>query len=110
MIHVLLALAILWSLFGAPLPALAQSPELMAAYRQYKALKAQGKYAEAEPFARKALALGKNELGPDHETYALLLNHVALLYKSQGRYGAAEPLYKRSLAIREKPWGQSTRR
>ena len=44
-------LVMLWSLVGAPLPALAQSPELMAAVRQFNALYAQGRYAEAEPFA-----------------------------------------------------------
>ena len=89
------------SLVGATFPALAQSPDLMAAYRQYKALKAQGKYAEAEPFARKALELGKDEFGPNHQSCATLLNNLAELYRAQGRYGEAEPLYKRSLAIDE---------
>ena len=46
--------------------ALAQSAALTEAFNQYKALNAQGRYAEAEPFARKALELGQRELGPDH--------------------------------------------
>ena len=45
--RIALTLLLLCLLVGAQLPALAQSPELMAAYRQYKMLDAQGKYAEA---------------------------------------------------------------
>ncbi len=103
--RILLALVIPWSLVGAPLPAVAQSPELMAAFRQYEALEALGKYAEAEPFARKALELGEAEFGTDHTTYANLLNNLSRLYESQGRYAEAEPFSKRSLAIREKALG-----
>ncbi len=101
----LLALVLPWLLVGAPLAAFAQSPELTSAHQQYKALKAQGKYAEAEPFARKAVELGEAEFGPDHSTYATYLNNLAELYRAQGRYAEAEPLYKRALAIREKALG-----
>ena len=60
-------------LFNQPVPpialspglALAQSAALDNAYNQYQALDAQGRYAEAEPFARKALELVKREFGPD---------------------------------------------
>ncbi len=103
--RILLALVIPWSLVGAPLPAVAQSPELMAAYRQYEALEALGKVAEAEPFARKALELGEAEFGTDHPRVATSLNSLAALYYAQGRYGEAEPLHKRSLAIKEKALG-----
>ncbi len=48
--------------------ALAQSAALMDAYNRYKALYEQGRYAEAEPFAQKALELGQREFGPDHRT------------------------------------------
>ena len=41
-----LVLLPMWAFIGVPTSALAQSPELMAAYWQYKALNAQGKYAE----------------------------------------------------------------
>ncbi len=64
--RILLALVIPWSLVGAPLPAVAQSSELMAAYRQYKELKALGKYAEAEPFARNALELPDRLCGTEN--------------------------------------------
>jgi tetratricopeptide (TPR) repeat protein len=103
--RIALALLLLWPLAGALLPALAQSPELMAAFRQYQSLNAQGKYAEAEAFARTALELGEDELGPNHQTYALLLDNLPGLHQAQGRYGEAEPLYKRSLAILKKALG-----
>ncbi len=53
--RIALTLLLLWPLVGAPPLALAQSPELMAAFNRYKTLEAQGEYAEAEPFARKGL-------------------------------------------------------
>ena len=97
---VLCLLAALW-----PALALAQSAALMDAYNRYKALYEQGRYAEAEPFAQKALELGQREFGPDHRTTGSLLNNLALLYKAQGKYAEAEPLYQRSLAIREQALG-----
>ncbi len=103
--RILLALVIPWWLVGAPFPALAQLPELMAAFRQYEALEALNKYAEAEPFAQKALELGKDEFGTDHPTYADLVYNLAGLYESQDRYSEAEPLHKRAQAIYEKALG-----
>jgi tetratricopeptide (TPR) repeat protein len=79
--------------------AFAQSPELMAAHRQYKSLNAQGRYAEAETFVRKALDLGRAEFGPDSPVFAAFLNNLALLYSRQGRYNEAESLYKRAQVI-----------
>ncbi len=64
--------------------------------------RAQGKYAEAEPLYKRALAIRENALGPHHQDVATSLNNLALLYRAQGRHAEAEPLYKRSLAIREK--------
>ena len=88
-----------------PGTAVAQSDELMQAYQQYQALNKQGRYAEAERFARKALELGEQEFGPEHPTTATLLNNLASLYRAQGRYADAEPLLKRALAIKEKALG-----
>ena len=48
--------------------ALAQSAALMDAFNQSQALYKQGRCAEAEPFARKALELSQREFGPDHPT------------------------------------------
>ena len=82
-----------------------QSSELMEAYNSYKTLYQQGRYSEAEPYAKEALRLGIEEFGPNDPTTATLLNNLALLYKAQGHYADAEPLYQRSLAIREKALG-----
>ena len=101
---ILFVLGALW-----PGLALAQSAALMEAFNKYQALDAQGRYAEAEPFARKALELSKKEFGPDHPQTGALLNNVALLYEAQGCYAEAEPLIRRSLAIREKALGPSFR-
>ncbi len=97
---ILCFLLVLW-----PGLALAQTAALTEAYNQYKALDAQGRYAEAEPFAAEALELSSKEFGPDHPKTAILLNNLALLYQDQGRYAEAEPLYRRSLAIDEKAFG-----
>ena len=55
--RIALTLLLLCLLVGAPCAAIAQSPELMAAFRQYQTLNAQGKYAEAEA-AREAAYRG----------------------------------------------------
>ena len=65
----------------------------------------QGRYADAEPLYKRALAVREKTLGPDHPDVAQTLNNLALLYYNQGRYAEAEPLYKRALAIYEKALG-----
>ena len=65
----------------------------------------QGRYAEAEPLYKRALAIREKALGPDHPDVGTALNNLAALYRAQGRYAEAEPLYKRALAIREKALG-----
>ena len=86
--------------------ALAQSAALMGAYNQFAALYEQGRYAEAERFARKALELSRKEFGPDHPHVATSLNNLAELYQAQGRYAVAKPLYERDPAIWEKTLGR----
>ncbi len=85
--------------------ALAQSAALMGEFYQYQALYAQGRYGEAERFARRALELSKEEFGPDHLYTGAFLNNLADLFRYQGRYDEAEPLFRRSLAINEKALG-----
>ncbi len=97
-------LAALW-----PTLALAQSAALMDAYNQVKALNEQGRYAEAEPFARKALELGEKEFGPDHPYTGTYINILATLYQAQGRYAEAEPLHRRALTIYEEVLGPDHR-
>ena len=65
----------------------------------------QGRYADAEPHQKRALAIWEGVLGPEHPTIANYLNFLARLYADSGRYAEAEPLLKRALAIREKVFG-----
>jgi tetratricopeptide (TPR) repeat protein len=68
-------------------------------------LHGRGRYAEAEPLCRRALAIRERALGPNHQSTAASLNNLAELYRDQGRYAEAEPLYQRALAIDEKALG-----
>ncbi len=81
-----------------------QSSELMEAYNSYITLYQQGRYSEAEPYAKEALRLGTEEFCPDDPTTATLLNNLALLYQAQSRYAEAEPLHQRALAILVRLW------
>jgi tetratricopeptide (TPR) repeat protein len=54
--------------------------------------RAQGRYAEAEPLMKRALAANETALGPDHLTVGSRLDNLAQLYRDQGRYAEAEPL------------------
>ena len=65
----------------------------------------QGRYAEAEPLFKQALALRQELLGDRHPDIATSLNNLALLYKSQGRYEEADPLFKQALALRQELLG-----
>ncbi len=89
--HVLAVLFVVL-LFSWPGTAAAQPDALTRAFQQYQVLEKQGRYAEAERFARKALELGEQEFGPEHPTAAIFLNNLALLYWGQARYADAEPL------------------
>jgi tetratricopeptide (TPR) repeat protein len=77
----------------------------MEAYNSYNTLYQQGRYSEAEPYAKEVLRLGTEEFGPNDPTTAELLNNLAVLYHVQGRYAEAEPLYQRALPIFEKALG-----
>jgi tetratricopeptide (TPR) repeat protein len=99
-----LAAAFLWATYD-PDVASGQESELREAYNSYKTLNQQGRYSDAEPYAKKALRLGTEEFGPNDPTTAVFLNNLALLYYTQGRYAEAEPLHRRALAIREKALG-----
>ncbi len=99
-----LSAAFLWATHD-PNMASGQSSELMEAYNSYNALYQQGRYSEAEPYAKDALRLGTEEFGPNDPTTATLLNNLAGLYEAQGHYAEAEPLFQRALAIWEKALG-----
>ncbi len=83
-----------------------QDPRLATSLNNLAELyRLQGKYAEAEPLNKRALAIRQKALGPAHPDVANSLNNLAGLYHQQGKYNEAEPLYKRSLAIVEKALG-----
>ena len=67
----------------------------------------QGRYSEAEPLYKQALAIRKAKLGNNHPDTASSLNNLAALYDSQGRYSEAELLYKQALAIWKKQLGDN---
>jgi tetratricopeptide (TPR) repeat protein len=46
---------------------------------------AQGRYADAEPLYKRALAIFEKALGPDHPSVASALNNLASLHKSGGQ-------------------------
>ena len=65
---------------------------------QAERYKEEGRYADAEPLYKRALAIRERALDPDHPDVAQSLNNLADLYSAQGRQADAEPLYKRARA------------
>ena len=68
-------------------------------------LEAKGRYFEAEPLYRRALAIWETNLGQDHPQVAIGLNNLALQLQATNRLGEAEPLFRRALAIAEATLG-----
>ncbi|HMB05209.1 MAG TPA: tetratricopeptide repeat protein [Isosphaeraceae bacterium] len=63
---------------------------------------AEGKYAEAEPLAKSALAWREKALGPEHPDVVKSLNTLACLYDAEGKLDQAKPLYERGLSLAER--------
>ncbi len=95
----LLAGAFMWATYD-PDMASGESSELLEAYNSYNTLYQQGRYSEAEPYAKEALRLGTEELGPNDPTTAALLDNLALLYQAQGHYAEADA---ENRAVRSSP-------
>ncbi len=68
-------------------------------------LHAAGRYADAEPLFRRALAVYEKALGPDHPDVAIACGNLANVLRAAGRYADAEPLLRRALAVYEKALG-----
>jgi tetratricopeptide (TPR) repeat protein len=64
-----------------------------------------GRYKDALPLLRRALAIAENTLEPGHIAVAASLSGLAMVHLAQGRYQEAEPLYRRSLSVLEKALG-----
>jgi tetratricopeptide (TPR) repeat protein len=82
--------------------ALAEVPHTAAKAAE---LDRQGKYGEAEPLLRKALAVSEEVLGPKHPHTAQAYNELARNLESPGHAKEAEPLHRKALAIREEILG-----
>jgi CHAT domain-containing protein len=65
----------------------------------------QGKYGEALPLLKRALAISEKSFGPEHPDTGASLNNLAYVYCGLGDYGKALPLLKRALVISEKSFG-----
>ena len=62
----------------------------------------QGKYAEAEPFFKRSLAILEKTLGPEHPNEAKALENYAKLLRKANREAEAAKLEARAKAIRDK--------
>ena len=86
---------ILVILFVSMQPVFGLSPEEAEGLTdQVVRLYGQGKYAEAIPFAKRALEIRVGLLGEKHPDTAESYNNLGELYRVIGDYGKAEPLYR----------------
>jgi tetratricopeptide (TPR) repeat protein len=69
------------------------------------ALRAQGRYADAEGVLLDALQLAERSFGSEHPAFIEPANGLAVLYKYMARFEEAEALYRRALAIVERGGG-----
>jgi len=95
------AAVLLVSLIATSLLAQQPSDDIDALRRQASQLSRAGKYAEAIPISRRALALAEQQLAPDNPKVAEALNDLAYLYFVEHRHSEAEPLYRRLLSTYE---------
>ncbi len=68
---------------------------------------AQGRYAEAEPLVKRALAIREKTLGVEHPEVAQSLENYAALLRKTGRDAEAAKLEARAGAIRAGRVGES---
>jgi tetratricopeptide (TPR) repeat protein len=70
---------------------------------------AQGKYSEAEPLFKRALAIKEKALGPEHLSVATTLENYAALLRKTNREVEAIKLEARAKAIRDKQAKQNSK-
>ncbi len=61
--------------------------------------RAQGRYAEAEPLFKRALAIVEKSLGPEHPHVAKALQNYAALLRETGRGAEATRMEARAKAV-----------
>jgi tetratricopeptide (TPR) repeat protein len=83
--------------FGTNDPRLARSYNHLA-----RVLSKEGRYAEALPLVRWALAVSEKNRGPQDQDVAACLGTQAAIFHGLGRDAEAEPLYRRALEIYRK--------
>jgi len=66
---------------------------------------ARGRYAQAEPLLKRALAIQEKDFGSNHPATVSNLGSLANLYALQGQYAQAESFYRRALVTQEKTLG-----
>ncbi len=80
-----------------------QDPRLAASLNNLAELyRAQGKYTQAEPLYRRALAIWEKTLGPEHPDVATDLENYAALLHKLNRAAEADKMKARAQAIRAK--------
>jgi len=65
----------------------------------------QGRYDEAEPYMRDALALHRRAVGEMHSRVATSMNNLAVLLEKQGNAREAEPFYRAALEVKREVLG-----
>ncbi len=69
----------------------------------------QGRYADAEPYHKRALAILEKALGTEHPNVATSLENYADLLRSTGRTSEADKMEARAKAIRDKRAKETSR-
>ncbi|MDP3506897.1 MAG: tetratricopeptide repeat protein [Candidatus Melainabacteria bacterium] len=72
-----------------------------------EAFRKQGKFRQAEKYARRLLDICRELNGNDHLKSAVAAHNLAIIYHMQQKYGQAEPLYKQALTIKTRILGPS---
>jgi tetratricopeptide (TPR) repeat protein len=68
--------------------------------REAEALRAEGKYGQAQPYFEKALEIRRRLLTDDHPDTAESYNNLAADLGDQGKFARAQPLHEKALEIR----------
>ncbi len=68
-------------------------------------LKGRAEYEEAKAAYERALMIGEKAFGPDHPTFAIMVNNIGSVLQDLGDLAGAKAAYERALKINEKAFG-----